>query len=290
MTEKVILNLNSNNGNPTMVGSEYRIVLQPPNNDNRYYQILSAEIPYSFYAINSTNNQFRITTTTVAHTLDVTIPPGNYTSSTLATCILSNAFVSLDGAAYVTTGVNGVTAGSGYVWGLTTQDVTYDPQGVKSKYTLTSVSGAFFVTAGPQNSADRILGLNYSTTLGVLPSTTSAQTSVVIGGSNKLNFPVVYNVSGTPYIFLKCDQLSSGYNYANNTLQSLLIKIPILTAAGGNIFYQQRLVSEWTEFCLSPLQDYSTLDLSLIDYQLNPIDLNGQDWSCTIGFSKTNNN
>lgn len=289
--EKVILNLNSNNGvTPVGLGSEYKIVLQPPNNSNRYFQVLSAEIPFSFYAVNGYNNQFRITTLAPAHTLDVTILAGNYTTGSLATAILQYAQVILDKTGGTTyTGING--AGSGYTWTMAIVDAVNDPQGVRGAYTLASATGAFQITAGPTNSADKVLGLAYSTDPAVLPPTGSQrpQTSTLIGGSNNLYFPYVANAAGTPYIFLQCLELSSGYNYANNTLQSVLIKIPVPTGSGGNIFYIQRLTSEWTEFCLAPLQDYSTLNLGLLDSQLNPINLNGQDWSCTIGFSKTDN-
>lgn len=51
---------------------------------HRQIQLLNAQIPYSFYVINYTNNLFRFTTVVIAPTvLTVTVPVGNYTANSL---------------------------------------------------------------------------------------------------------------------------------------------------------------------------------------------------------------
>ena len=51
---------------------------------HRQVQLLNAQIPYSFYVINYTNNLFRFTTVPIAPTiLTATVPVGNYTANSL---------------------------------------------------------------------------------------------------------------------------------------------------------------------------------------------------------------
>ena len=61
------------------------LLIKNPNIINVEISILHAEIPVSFYTINYTNNQFKITL--AGTTTTITIPVGNYNANTLITAI-----------------------------------------------------------------------------------------------------------------------------------------------------------------------------------------------------------
>lgn len=61
------------------------LLIKKPNIINVEISILHAEIPVSFYTINYTNNQFKITL--AGTTTTITIPVGNYNANTLITAI-----------------------------------------------------------------------------------------------------------------------------------------------------------------------------------------------------------
>ena len=58
-------------------------------------QVLSAEVPFSFYSFATARNNVTLTTTLNGNTANVTIPDGNYTGSTISAAVqtlLANAF------------------------------------------------------------------------------------------------------------------------------------------------------------------------------------------------------
>jgi hypothetical protein len=63
------------------------IIRNQPNIIHRQVQLLNAQIPYSFYVVNYTNNLFK--TNILGSIVTYTIPPGNYNANNLITTILS---------------------------------------------------------------------------------------------------------------------------------------------------------------------------------------------------------
>lgn len=259
--DKAIVNVSSNdsiNAVRYKEGSRFSVLLSPPLTLCKYFQVLSVELPGSYYAINSTNNSFFVTS--AGSSTLVTIPPGNYNPTSLATATtLAMAAASLVGYTLA-------------------PSLTIDNDG---KFTISHASATFTLDATAATmagtgsfGASQLLGLDY-----YQASTFVAPTAALL--------PNVANVTGDQYVYVCCPNIASGYNYGNSRTSDSLLKVPTTAAIGTTNFYQQRLSSEWTEFCLNRNQDYSSLTFYLQDSNGFPLDLNGVSWSLTLGFSKS---
>ena len=180
------------------------------------FKVISATIPFSYYVINTTNNTFLLTEASPPGTglpITITIPPGNYTATSLAAALET----ALDNSA----GVGDYT-------------VTFDP--VTLKFTI-SVTPAFVFT------------LTFGTPL-TDPGTTNPRLWLgFVAGDNTssaggvLEAPNVAHVSGPDYLLICSNRLGL---LNNETLRRggfaqsgpIIAQIPVNTNPGGIILYE----------------------------------------------------
>lgn len=230
-------------------------------------KVLSAEIPFSFYVFNSSNNTFTLAESGSGGTATVTIPVGNYTSSSLATAFgtaLTTASASL---------------------GAKTYTVAYST--LTQKFTITSTAAAgttFTLTFGtstdPGNTNPRFyLGFPAG-------STTSTTTPALVS-------PNIPQISGPNYIYLNSDamgQMSNCFlpqgatNLFNGTSGPQIAKIPITSNPGGVSYYVDPDPQKY--FDLDGLYQLTSIDLYCTlgntSSQL-PLQFNGTGFSVKIG-------
>ncbi len=255
-----IVNLSSGDYE-VQAGNRFSAQLGTPLKNCLYYQVLTAEIPFSYYVVNSTNNAFYFTQTApgAPTTYLITIPEGNYNTAQLGVAL----------AILLTTATT-------TVYTVDVVDTVNDPLGVRGRYTITGPGGSIFsldaTTARLPNSAFQIIG--------------ASGTAVTNSVAQKIYLPYVSNVTGDQFIFLNCANLNQGYNYGGSNTTNMLVKIPVNGGFGNTIFYTQRLASEWTEFCVSYQQDFSNMTFYLTDSNGALLDLHGVHWSLSIGFRR----
>lgn len=284
---KVIVNFDSfNSVTPITDGSSFTTpVMNPPLTGLTHYQVLSVEIPRSYYGVNANNDSFRCQiagTFALPDTL-FHIDHGNYTTAQLGAAVadeLNAAWSAVGGPGNLVM----TTAGAN------------DPDSLRGRFTLGTATAGYTITFSCANvnpaspsftnvfaPADQVLGANSD-----VPMVSTNADYYGNASTPNIYFPDIPNVVGPAWIYLTASSLDSGYQYTNGRSSGAIIKIPVNTSPGGTIYYEQRLLSPWSEFALNPLTDYSKITLGLTDSRYNPLNLHGQDWSVTIGFSKNN--
>lgn len=204
------------------------------------------EIPYSFYAINSTTNVLIFDDGSAS----VSITPGNYTASSLALEIASQ----MNNNVYFT----------GY-----NVSATFSPITLKMTITATSPFKINSITSQPTSTFSPLLGF----------LSDSASSTSVIGDS-------CINIAGTNYIYIKSDYLTRPIShhtlYANDSYHDVLAVIPINVSPGDVVINNPRVSLRYA-YKLS-IQPTDTIDFTLYDEFDNIIDLNGLDWCMYIIF------
>jgi hypothetical protein len=162
--------------------------------------IVNAQIPVSWYLINSTNNTFKVTVNSV--TTAYTFPVGNYRISTFIT-----AFQTLLGSSW---------------------NVTFDS--IKEKFTFTnSNTVAFVFTDSGSNSLLPLMGFS----IGSINIST-----VISSSSSKLVSQYPVNFGGLTRINIKSPTFNIHNLDANtNTLTRTLCSVPVTAIQNGYIFY-----------------------------------------------------
>lgn len=183
-------------------------------------KVLSAEIPFSFYVFNSANNTFTLQETGSGGTATVTIPEGNYTSSSLATAF---------GTA-LTTASAGLTA--------KTYTVAYSTLTQKFTITSTAVAGnTFTLTFGTSTDSGNTNPRFY---LGFPAGATASNTTP------SLTTPNIPQITGANYIYINSEtlgQIQNCYlpqgasNLNNGTSGPQLCRVPITSNPGGVSYY-----------------------------------------------------
>jgi hypothetical protein len=235
-----------------------------------YMKILSAEIPFSYYVIDTHNNTFILSETGTVATSTVVIPVGNYTSSTLATA-LSTA---------LTTASTGLTS--------KTYTVTFSSQ--TGKFTFSSnasVSSPFSFSFGSDTSDPG--NRNPRFVLG-FPGGTTTSTSV---SSPTLVAPGTAQISGPNYVYVNSDSLGQlSNNYLPTGAQNLgfggngpqMARIPINCLPGEVAFYTDPDPHHW--FDMENLNLLTQVDFYLTLGNQNGqeiLRLNGQNFSLKVG-------
>jgi hypothetical protein len=222
-------------------------------------KVLSAEIPFSYYVINATNNTFFLTESSSAL---VTLPVGNYTSSTLSS----------------TLGTALTTASLGL--GSRTYTVTYN--NTTQKLSITS-TGAFSLTFGSSNDSGQtnprfILGFNG----GVISSV-----------GNAITAPNAVQITGPNYVYLNSTQLGSitqtflplnSINLQSGQKGPQIARIPIQCNPGDVSYYTDPAPEKW--FDLENLRQIQNLDLyfTLGNQSVErALRFNGQNFSVKLG-------
>lgn len=228
------------------------------------FKVISAEIPFSYYVFNTRNNVF-----TLDESADgprqITITPGNYTSSQMIT-ELNTQF-----AAGIVTAVYTVTYSS-----------------ITQKFTITSDGG----------------GGNASFTLnfGVAGSTTNTDTHWFLGFNSGVNAstllvlesPNVILLSGPNYIYINSQnqgQLTNNIlpkgaeNLGGGNRGPQMAKVPVTSGPGSIIFYNDPAPEYWFNVgFIDVLQDIDFY-LTLGNFR-HPMDLNGLSFQIKLGVLK----
>jgi hypothetical protein len=97
---RVVINSRNRNSSSTTTSSSFTYTLNGTVNRVHKISVLSVQIPFSYYVINSTNNTIRVTVG--ASTESATVPNGNYNSATICTALVS-AMSTLSGNPYTVT-------------------------------------------------------------------------------------------------------------------------------------------------------------------------------------------
>ncbi len=213
---------------------------------NRIVEIIidSIEVPYSFYAINSTNNV--LTFNNGANS--ITLTPGNYNGSNLCSEIITQMDAEFPG-----------------------QSPTAVYSIITSKITI-GKSIAFTIDAFDAGD------LTPSTLAPLLGFTVDTASATSVTGAT------VANISGAEYLLVRSTYLTNLLNtktvYANNTYQNVLMHLPISEGPGNIIIYRP----EWaikTNYKAS-IKSTDSIDFQLTDKNGNVIDLNGLSWSIQL--------
>lgn len=213
--------------------------------------IQSIQFPFTFYAVNSTNNQLRVTRGT---TKTVSIPYGNYTATSMISVLnvaLNNVTDPITGYAY-----NGF-AGE-------TFSVSYSS--ITMKFTITNGNSFQILSESDDalSTMSKCVGFRVSSTLA-----TSA-----IGDST-------INLAGPKYIKIQSTFLTRPTHhkplYADNSYSTTLFILPVNAGFGS-------FVSTDIQIPIRLTYKFSVLNTNDIDFQVsdengNILDLNGNDWS-----------
>lgn len=226
------------------------------------FKVIAANVPFSYYVVNSQNNTF--TLTVGASSATVTLTPGNYNITNFMPMLqaaLNAASASLDSAAYT---------------------VTFNT--VTSKLTITSsISNNFKFSFDPLGQDPYALR-NPRHILGFPTGISTAAGTILVA-------PYVVNLTGSNYIYL-CSSYMGTYNGDSLTIgsegssASVIAKIQVNTNPGGTIIYLDQDTLHY--FSLNAAVLVERIDLFLAfgapNNMLQPISLNGQPFDVKIGF------
>jgi hypothetical protein len=233
-------------------------------------KILEVQIPFSWYVFNSVNNTFILSENGYT-SKTVTIPIGNYTTSSLIT-VLETALNSASSS-----------SGSSNTW-----DVTYSD--ILQKYTFTASSTDFSFTFGAgygipgvqPNSGNR----NPRLYIG-FPAGVSSSTSRILISPNALL------ISGPNYIYVNSTALGSdvdvflpegAFNLGGGKAGPQISKIPVSCDPGGIIIWQDPDPQKWFKY--DQLQSLNSFDFYLTLGNTTsqiPLQLNGLSFSLKLG-------
>jgi hypothetical protein len=244
--ERIRAVINSKNRLQPLTEPSHNFTFSFNNKTTRITEIVieRIEIPYSFYAVNSTNNVLTFNNGTVT----ATITPGNYTSTT----IQSELKTKIDAA-----------------FADTNTTITFSPSTYKLTITRTTAFIIDSMNSVPASTASNILGFRSSTA-----SATSATASGVINISGP-NYIIMRSTFLTKPI-------QHRMLYSDTTYQNNLWAIPLSASPGDIIFESPNLPIKLNyKFTIAPTD---IIDIQLYDDSNNFLDLNGLDWAMQLIF------
>ena len=249
-------------------------------------KILEAQIPFTWNVFNSTNNTFTLTEngTTSA---TITIPAGNYTSTTFTTEL---------GA--LLTAASGETA---------TYNATYSSSSSNPEtqqllvYVTTANLGSlttFFLTFGAAGNSGntnprRYMGFNAGASTSSVASIPAWAAISAPGTGISLTSPNAMSITGPNYVYVnsnKMGQLCNFYlplgaaNLGNGQTGPQMAKIPVNVQPGGIIYWQDPDPQKW--FDLESLPNFANIDFYLTlgnTSAQKPLQLNGLNFSLKLG-------
>lgn len=245
-------------------------------------KIIEAEIPFSWYVFNTSNNTF-VLTEAAGGPVTVTLPVGNYTTDQLSSLIgkaLSTA--SIAGRTYTVT------------YSTITQKFTFfNNAATTSPFTLT-----FGLPLDFGNTTARLY-------IGFPGGPTSSQTFSTSGTANNgdaLLAPFAVQVTGPNYVYINSNRIGQlanlflpkgALNLGGGNAGPQLAKVPVDVLPGQVVFWQDPDPQKW--FDVENLKQLDSIDLFLTlgntSNQL-PLQLNGLGFSVKIGvlLNKSNHN
>jgi hypothetical protein len=219
--------------------------------------IQSIQFPFTFYAINNTNNCLRVNR---GATNSILIPPGNYTATSMITILnkaLNNAVDPVTGFVY--NGFPGETFSTSY-------------SSTSMKFTITN-GNPFTIYSGtfdPLSTLAKALGFRSNTAIGTLSAEGDSAANIV----------------GPQYLRIRSQFLSAPTQhkpiYANDSYSTTLFILPVNAGYGSfvttDIQIPLRLTYKFT------IKSTDVVDFSVVDENGVAIDLNGCDWSMYVVF------
>ena len=236
------------------------IQLQNPN--NRFsLRVGSAEIPYVFKLLNSTNNVIAYSITRgTTYNSTFTVASGNYTILTLLTEFKTKLFASIN----TLTGWDGSLLAS-FDYNRSTGKVDLTVVGTDSITTTITISA---------NSPVLLRCLGFSNVFSFGYSTPSVRTTA----ESTQNVNVSQNTS----VYIRSDTLSQSHSYeaiiSSNSLTNVIAKVPINAQPQSYILWTNMVDLE--NEINNRLID--SVNLYLGDAQTSELDLGGLDWTCRL--------
>lgn len=240
--------------NSTVGETSTRFTYQLNRSFTRITEILiqSIQFPYTFYAINSLNNQLRINRGVLK---TVSIPYGNYTASSLI--------------AMLNVALNNVTDPStGYVYnGFAGENFAVSYSSVTLKFTITCSNPftIYSVTSDSLSTMAKYIGFHSNSGTNVTSAT----------GDSTIN------LAGPKYIRIESNFLSAPTQhkplYADNTYSNTLFILPV-NASFGSFVSTDLQVPIRTTYKFT-INNTDIIDFTVVDENGNIINLNGNDWS-----------
>lgn len=230
------------------------------------FKVIEAQIPFSWYVINSSNNRFLLTEG--ASTATVTLPVGNYNSSTLTTA-LQTALILASPLAK-------------------TYAVTFSGQNSvpnTGKFTIVSADASVYsLTFGD---AEDLGVTNPRFYLGFAEGVSTSSGAGVLTGQNAAN------ISGPNYLYINSRSLGTLFKtvlpvgadaLGQGSIGPQIAKVPINVQPGGVIYWSDPVPQKW--FLLENYPLLTQMDLYItIGNNDTPIatSLNGISFSVKIG-------
>lgn len=246
-TNRIVLYLDS--GHRTSgTTSNYTIRLDSPIDRVTSIEIISAEIPYTFYTVSNVNNTLLLSDGTHMYTYNM--PQGNYSVQNFTDTLsagLDNAFAA-----------NGIPAG----FSATFSQMSYE-------FTITHKTQQFQLFYNGSTLAS-VIGLMADSTLGT-----------------SFTMQRVANLSGPNYLLIWSNALARPKRdrpFLNQSYANILYKVPV-SVNPGDIIIEKNLYSNPLKY--GNEQTIQTIDLQLTDPSGNQVDLNGLEWSVSVLLEKT---
>jgi len=252
-TETRVIALNSENADIFKNGDYLSNVLfgfpgllvDSPDIIERQLSLTNAQIPVSFYIVNYTNQVFVIKNNGTGISYTVSIPIGNYNSTTFITAvsavILSTASITMTITIDTTTG----------------------------KLTFSSATNFSFMSTSALSTANQLFGFSSSSNL------VSA-----LNGTYNATAPFPLNLLGIKQLQIKSSIISAtNFSSNSNGQDSLLATIPVSVGAWGMINFDSSTGNN-VSFTNRTLDD---IDIQIVDAETNkPINFNNCNWTMTL--------
>ena len=208
-------------------------------------QLLSAEIPYSFYSIGSAYIA-GVTFTNGTTTAQFTLTAGFHTVDTIRTALLTWLQTT-----YASSGVTAVNYSS-----------------LTGKLSVAFTTGTLSVITNNTGALGYILGVSGTSTVSV---------------SQVLTFPNVVNVYPITSLFINVTNLTANV-YSTSGFNSVF-RVQVNVQPNGVIFLNNGTNVFNSVYLPSVLSSLSQLNLQIVDQNNNLVDFNGQELELSIGFT-----
>jgi hypothetical protein len=225
---------------------EFTTVFESPITGVTQGEIISIEIPYTFYTVNHTNNVLVVNLNNDLNDYVVTIPSGSY----------------------------GISMFTQVLQGLLENDVDPDFLVLYNrqtfKITITNANRAFRFKGEGTTMAD-LVGL-------IIGENFPADGSTV----NTALMPKTINLAGTKYVFIKSVRLvrPNVYRpYSNSERDDILYKLSV-TGNPGEVMVDKVNLPDLFKYGVR--QSIGEMDFKLVDEYGDVLDLNNQPWSLTV--------
>lgn len=241
-SETVVLYIDSAN-RTSGIAENFSITLASTVKRVSYVEIVSAEIPFTLYTVNSNNNTLRFGRNT-ATDVTVTIPSGNYMVASF-----QDALKTAMDAGFISIG----------------QSAGFSSTYSKEKFVLTITHATTPFILDSTSPIASFMGIT---------TTNVANQTVTLGG--------ILNLSGPNYLLIKSTALARQKitrPFVNTAQDDILYKVP-LTVSPGSIMIEKNLYSNKLKY--GNRQNIKVIDFTLVDPSGTVVNLNGQNWSMTV--------